>query len=1788
MKKRLLAGFMACALVLSLLPTAAFAADGDVSYRTCDPDGTNWQTGTKASGEYTAVTADDTEWTSGWYVASGGVTIDRRVTVTGDVHLILEDGCNITINGGISVNEGNSITIYAQSEGGSMGELTANGTNGAYNIGASAGIGGDGGIYVQGVQGKTAGTITIYGGRVTANGGNGGSLYDDSGQAAGIGGGGGGHFDGLAAGGAGGTVNIYGGYVKTTGGKVSFIATQACGIGGGYNSYANNDANGGTINITGGTLSDTTTSTSGTFNMTGGTLDNCKIQNATATTSGNSIAIKNSTVNGTVTVSGNAEFEGTLTFNGAVSVNNASFTGSIKFVSGATITENATVNGSTELTGNMTISAGGTLTNSGTLTVPAGSTITNHGTITNDEGATINLSGTIDDTAAPYGTLTNNGTIFLISDGRILDSSAITPNAPVSSGSTPVPAGEIVIDLSTVKNAVTIGPKEYTIDGTSHAYDPARNVIVLTGEYKGTISGTNTAHAAAVTVLENTTASITLRDVNIGWEKDYTYYCSSIWVKDYCAVTVFLEGNNTLKPKDSGSGIRTEEHSSLTVEGTGTLNLDLSNGSTIRGIGNYSYNNENFGSITINGGTINETIGSSTSTTGVAAVGGKQGTLVMNGGTLKGDYVFGAFQLGKLKNYQCVINGGVINSTMETNINYGSLTINGGEVSMPTVYCYGDSGGNITVNGGQLTLTATIRNYLFGNITINGGTITGRIGTTTNGTTKINGGSAKLTKHDDNNDNIASVTTSDGKTAYRTVLTGQTSVASVLVDGKSQNISYNHPSDTSLYLYLVHDENATTPETHEVIVMDTSGNRKEYTATWNTDKFEFGTGTDSNPTDQSSIGMTMTGATTNTETGKPEKTYGDAAPVVVTVNLTTQTNNALPPANGPMLAAENSLPYAFKTVILLCTDKDGVTREIERKDVPENQTSVVFYVQTQAWAPGEYKFTATYGGDASTGSSAIAETSAPALNIVGQKLDKNALTVNVAVSGTYGQKVSELAVSGTVTQSGLEIPGTWAIGAVSGDPVLDVGTSQALTATFTPSGKGYDDTLTRTITPTIGEKELTATISGTTSKTYDGNTTATGLSIALADVVSGDTVSATATITYDNANVGDNKTITASGITLTGTDANNYKLASNTATTTGSITKATIGGTLNITGTATYGQTLTASYTPTNSEAVSYQWKRGGSDISGATGNTYTLGTDDVGQTITVTVTPTDTTNYTGSVTSSATATVSTATPTVNVSVSMSGDAGSREAALTITVTGVTGGAAPTGTVTLTGDSNSLSPALALSNGTASYTWTGLTDGEHKIKATYNGDGNYGTADSAETTFNTSKQGQSITISPVGNKTYGDPAFTLSVSGGSGNGAVTFESSDPTVISISGATATIHKAGGPVTITAKKAEDTTYNEATATLNITVAKKAVVFKANDKTVQQGGTMPTFDYAAVTLAQGDTITTEPTATCTAANTNTVGTFTITFSGAVLSSPDNYEVSYQPGTLTITAKPSTGGGGGGSYTPPTYKPDITKPSGGGDTPGVTPSNPKPGDTVTVTPKPDDGHEVGGITVTDKNGKPVEVTQKPDGTYTFKQPNGKVTIEVTYRPIDRPWNNPFSDVSESDWFYEAVKFVHQRGLMGGYGDGRFGPNDTLSRAQLAQILFNKEGRPGVNYLLTFSDVAGEAWYTEAIRWATSQGIVGGYGNGMFGPNDPITREQLAVMLWRYVGSPAATNKELHFNDADEISGFALEAMRWAVENGILNGYGDGRLGPQGQATRAQVAQVLKNFIENQEEENT
>ena len=291
--------------------------------------------------------------------------------------------------------------------------------------------------------------------------------------------------------------------------------------------------------------------------------------------------------------------------------------------------------------------------------------------------------------------------------------------------------------------------------------------------------------------------------------------------------------------------------------------------------------------------------------------------------------------------------------------------------------------------------------------------------------------------------------------------------------------------------------------------------------------------------------------------------------------------------------------------------------------------------------------------------------------------------------------------------------------------------------------------------------------------------------------------------------------------------------------------------------------------------------------------------------------------------------------------------------------------------------------------------------------------------------------------------------------------------------------------------------------------------------------------------------------------------------------------YQTATKPNPQPNPGGNSGGGSGGGGWSSSTYAVTVERSEHGKVTSNRT--NASNGSTVTLTVTPDSGYVLDTLTVTDSRGNEIKLTARGGGKYTFTMPSRAVTVKAVFVSAQSEWRNPYTDVASGAWYYDAVRYASENGLMGGYGNGLFGPNDNLSRAQFAQILFNREGRPVVNYLLQYGDVAGGAWYTEAVRWATSRGVVGGYGNGMFGPNDNITREQLAVMLWRYAGSPAATHKELHFNDTDEISGYALEALRWAVENGIISGYGDGRLGPQGLATRAQVAQMLKNYLKDE-----
>lgn len=184
--------------------------------------------------------------------------------------------------------------------------------------------------------------------------------------------------------------------------------------------------------------------------------------------------------------------------------------------------------------------------------------------------------------------------------------------------------------------------------------------------------------------------------------------------------------------------------------------------------------------------------------------------------------------------------------------------------------------------------------------------------------------------------------------------------------------------------------------------------------------------------------------------------------------------------------------------------------------------------------------------------------------------------------------------------------------------------------------------------------------------------------------------------------------------------------------------------------------------------------------------------------------------------------------------------------------------------------------------------------------------------------------------------------------------------------------------------------------------------------------------------------------------------------------------------------------------------------------------------------------------------------------------------------------FENPFTDVSESDWFFNDVKFVYQNGLMNGTSATTFSPEGTTSRGMIVTILWRMAGSPDMEDKIwgyPFADVDATAYYGTAVYWARLNGIAGGYDDATFGPNDPITREQMAAILYRYaqykgydVSAKADLNK---FTDADEISNYALEALQWANAEGLINGKGDGVLDPKGQATRAEAAAILMRFNE-------
>ena len=437
---------------------------------------------------------------------------------------------------------------------------------------------------------------------------------------------------------------------------------------------------------------------------------------------------------------------------------------------------------------------------------------------------------------------------------------------------------------------------------------------------------------------------------------------------------------------------------------------------------------------------------------------------------------------------------------------------------------------------------------------------------------------------------------------------------------------------------------------------------------------------------------------------------------------------------------------------------------------------------------------------------------------------------------------------------------------------------------------------------------------------------------------------------------------------------------------------------------------------------------------------------------------------------------------------------------------------------------------------------------------------NYNNFDLEVTLTVLAKTAQTLSADSL-NKTYGD-TFTASVSGAQTQVTYSVKSGSESLLKYENGRFTAIGVG-TATIVATAAENEEYASATKEITVTIDKRTLTVKADDKTAYIGDKQPELTYTVSGLVGNDKLTPVPTLKLVHdANVDPMkqaGTYVIGFETEPAASA-NYELSAQTGTLTVSARPS--------YVGPTGNAVSVDRTENGKI-SVSPSYAAKGATVTITVTPGKGQELKSLEVLDQHGNSLPLTDLGNGKFSFVMPEGKVTIKSEFGEANA-FVNPYDDVKPGDWYYSAVEYVTVNGLMNGTGNG-FEPNLATSRAMIWTILAR------------MSDVntasSGE-WYAVAQQWAIANGVSDGTM-----PNGTITREQLAAMLYRYaiskgmVKGPATADLSV-FADANSVSNYAVEAMQWAVSTGLIGGM-DGKLNPQGSATRAQVATMLMRFAE-------
>ena len=410
-----------------------------------------------------------------------------------------------------------------------------------------------------------------------------------------------------------------------------------------------------------------------------------------------------------------------------------------------------------------------------------------------------------------------------------------------------------------------------------------------------------------------------------------------------------------------------------------------------------------------------------------------------------------------------------------------------------------------------------------------------------------------------------------------------------------------------------------------------------------------------------------------------------------------------------------------------------------------------------------------------------------------------------------------------------------------------------------------------------------------------------------------------------------------------------------------------------------------------------------------------------------------------------------------------------------------------------------------------------------------------------------------------GLKTYGDEAFTLTTTGGSGEGELSFESSDAGVVSIIGHTATIKKAGN-VIITATKQADQNYLEASSSVSVSINKRVLHIKADDKlSIVKGSAMPNLTYTVNGLVGADSLTKEPVITTNATDTNTVGEYVISISEAEVLNAESYEISYTNGKLTVIDSSSGNSGNNGN-------------NGNNGNSGNNSGNGSSGG--------------GSSSKNDKDNQ--EKTKPPAAAETPKPPAaGELPQQTTGENSSAA--SVFTD-TENHWAKSDIEFVTKRGLFSGTGDGEFSPDRLMTRGMFVTVLGKLAKVDTANLTSSsFKDVKSDAYYLPFIQWANTAGIVKGVSSDEFAPDMPISREQMAVMLLKYIKAMnidiAKLREEKLFDDEDEMSTWAKEAVKEIQMMGILSGKPDNKFDPKGSATRAEVSSMLRRFIERTEE---